>query len=136
MFEILDHTADIGLRACGSSVAEMAGQASLGLVSLVMDTGAIEPRSVYPLAVTGDDPESLLVNWLSEVLYYLDGERVALGRFEVKTWAAGRASGLAWGEPRDPVRHAPKLVVKGVTYHQLRIFEDKGRWCAEVFFDI
>jgi SHS2 domain-containing protein len=40
------------------------------------------------------------------------------------------------GEPRDDVRHAPRLVVKAVTFHQLHVWESGGVWQADVFLDI
>lgn len=136
MFEVLEHTADIGFRASAPSEAAMLEQAALALVSIAVEREGIEPRQVYPIAASGEDPESLLVNWLSEVLYYLDGEHVALCRFEVRTMEGGRVTGQAWGEPRDPQRHRAKLVVKGVTYHQLAIRKKGNEWTCEVFLDI
>lgn len=136
MFEVLEHTADIGFRASAPSETAMLEQAALALVSIALEMEDVEPRQVFPIAASGEDLESLLVNWLSEVLYYLDGEHVALCRFEVRTLEDGRVTGQAWGEPRDPQRHRAKLVVKGVTYHQLAIRKEAGAWTCEVFLDI
>lgn len=136
MFEILEHTADIGFRAWGATPAELFVHAALALESIAVDTSHVEERYVYPLAAGGEDYETLLVNWLNEVLYYVDGERVVMGRFQIDQISPERVSGKGWGEPRDPVRHAPRLVVKGVTYHQLSVKEEGGRWVAQVFLDI
>jgi len=135
-FEILEHTADIGIRAYGSNFGELLAHAGEALVCVVMETEAIEAKDPYPIAASGEDRESLLVNWLNEVLYYVDGQRVALGRFELRRVEETEAAGLAWGEPRTD-RHEAKLIVKGVTYHQLRVFtaEDQ-RWCCEVYLDV
>ncbi len=137
MFEIIEHTADIGLRARGATEAEMFESAALGLVSVAVDLERAVPRLAYPIAASGEDRESLLVNWLSEALYYLDGERIVLCRFRVERLEPCRIAGQAWGEPREAGRHHPKIIVKGVTYHQLRIERDRaGNWCAEVYLDI
>lgn len=134
-FEVLEHTADIGIRAWGSSFEDMIAHASEALVSIVMEPEAVEPREPYPIAASGEDRESLLVNWLNEIVYYLDGWRIGLRRFDVKRATETEAAGLAWGEPRTS-RHEGKLIVKGITYHQLRVAEEDGRWCCEVFLDI
>ncbi|MCS7025657.1 MAG: archease [Bryobacteraceae bacterium] len=134
-FEVIEHTADIGFRAWGASFEQLLVGASQALVSIAMDLGTIEPAHAYPIAAAGEDRESLLVNWLSEVLYYLDGQRVALARFEVHRFSESEASGLGWGEPRQP-RHEPRLIVKGVTYHQLRIACENGKWVCEVYLDV
>ena len=134
-YEVLEHTADIGIRAWGSSFAEMIAHASEALVSIVMEPEDIAPREAYPIAASGEDRESLLVNWLNEVVYYLDGRMVGLRRFDVKRASETEATGIAWGELRTS-SHAAKLIVKGVTYHQLRVAEEGGHWCCEVYLDI
>ena len=136
MFEILEHTADIGFRARGRSKAEMFASAALALESIAVEIDGARAESVYPLAVTGDDDESLLVNWLSEVLYYLDGPGVVMKRFDIDEISSTAIRGQGWGEPRDAARHRPKLVVKGVTYHQLKLAKDTEGWLAEVYLDI
>jgi SHS2 domain-containing protein len=40
------------------------------------------------------------------------------------------------GEPRDAARHRARLIVKAVTYHQLKIERRGGVWAAEVYLDI
>ena len=136
MFEVLEHTADIGFRAWGSSAAELFENCGLALQSIAVEMESIEEGSVYPIAAAGEDYESLLVNWLNELLYYLDGERVVMRRLQVQSISPGRVNGRGWGEVRDPERHRPKVVVKGVTYHQLSVKQEGGRWCAQVFLDI
>jgi SHS2 domain-containing protein len=136
MFEILEHTADIGFRVRGSTQAELFESAAEALVSIAIEVDDVSPRQPYPLAAAGEDLESLLVNWLSEVLFWLDARQVAMRRFEVRELAPTRLTAHAFGEPRNPERHHARLVVKGVTYHQLRIWQDENGWWAEVFLDI
>ena len=135
-FEVLEHAADLGFRARAGSLPELFERAAEALVAIAMEVGEIEPRQSYPLAASGDSAESLLVNWLSEVLYCLDGKRLAMRSFRVRELAADRVSGEAIGEPRDPLRHPARLVVKGVTYHQLKIGQSDQGWFCEVFLDV
>jgi SHS2 domain-containing protein len=135
-FEILEHTADIGLRAWGATLKEALENAATALVAVVVELEDVEPRIAYPIAAAGEDDEELLVNWLSEVLYYLDARRVVLRRFRIDHFGEGRAAGQAWGEPREADRHRPKVIVKGVTYHQLKIAERPGGIEVQVFLDI
>jgi protein archease len=136
VFEILEHTADIGFRAWGPNREELFANAALALESVAIEIENVEACEVYPVAASGEDDESLLVNWLSEVLYYLDGRRVVMRRFEIERLEPVQVRGRAWGESRDPERHPAKLVIKGVTYHQLRITQDQTGWSAEVYLDI
>jgi SHS2 domain-containing protein len=136
MFEVLEHTADIGFRARGRTLAGLFESAAEALVCLALELDDVSPRESYALAAEGEDLESLLVNWLSEVLYWLDGKRVALRRFQVTEIASSRVAAEGFGEPLDPARHRAKLMVKGVTYHQLRIEPDEQGWWADVYLDI
>jgi len=136
MFEILEHTADIGFRATGETLEELFQNAALALQSVAVDISAVEARNPYPIAAAGEDYESLLVAWLNEVLYYLDGERVLLRRFDIDPISPERITAKGWGEPWDPERHPAKVVVKGVTYHQLSVKREGGLWTARVFLDI
>jgi SHS2 domain-containing protein len=47
-----------------------------------------------------------------------------------------RVIAVAWGERRDPTKHPARLVVKGITYHQLKIDHTPEGWVCEVFVDV
>jgi SHS2 domain-containing protein len=134
-FEVLEHTADIGFRAWGSTFEELLANAALALVAIAMEVESVQAGEPYPIAAKGEDRESLLVNWLNEVLYYVDGRRIAFCRFDVRPCGEWQASGIGWGEPRTDA-HPAKLIVKGVTYHQLSIEHDARGWQCMVFLDI
>jgi len=136
VFEVLEHTADIGFRAWGATVEELFANSAAAMESIAVEMAAVEERTSFPIAATGEDYESLLVNWLNEVLYHMDGNQVLLARFEIHELTAQRIAATGWGEVRDPDRHPPKLVVKGVTYHLLEVKQDQGRWTAQVILDI
>lgn len=134
-FEILEHTADIGFRAWGETFEDMLANAALALIAIALDIETVQPNQPYPVAAQGEDRESLLVNWLNEVLFYADGRQIAFRRVDMKPSSETRASGIAWGEPRTAA-HPAKLIVKGVTYHQLAIEQDERGWRCQVFLDI
>ncbi|HEY7391379.1 MAG TPA: archease [Bryobacteraceae bacterium] len=136
MYEILEHAADIGFRAYAHSLPELFASAAEALVGIAMEIETIEPHDTYPLTAEGESREALLVNWLSEVLYYLDGRQLAMRSFRVKELTSDRVSGEAAGEHRDSARQPAKLVVKGVTYHQLKIAHDERGWFCEVYLDV
>ena len=135
-FEILDHTADIGLRAYGATLAEIFINSALGLESIALDADRVEPSKRYPLSATAQDTEALLVNWLNEIIYFIDGERVAFAGFDITDITERSVTAQGWGEPRDPIRHPARLVVKAATYHQLALARTAEGWTAEIFFDI
>jgi SHS2 domain-containing protein len=131
-YEPLQHTADTGFRAWGSTLEELFANAALALVHTAVDASAACAVEPYPIAAAGADLGEQLVNWLNEVLYWLDARRVVFARFDVMC----PGQGTGWGEPRDDRRHPPLLVVKAVTFHQLRIERTPEGWVADVFVDI
>ena len=136
MFEILEHPADIGFRAFGATLPELFANAAQAMLSIACELDDVAPKSEYGLSATGADCESLLVNWLSEVLYWFDGKRIALREFQVTHFALDSILATARGEPRDAEHHRSKLIVKAVTWHQLKISQTDSGWTAEVYLDI
>jgi SHS2 domain-containing protein len=135
-FELLDHPADTGFRAHGASLPELFANCAHALVFLILDPSNIQATDQFLLSAEGSDYESLMVNWLNEVLYYTDSRRIAFGAFDISKLDETRIECLAAGEPRDPDWHPPKVVVKAVTYHQLKIFPTADGWTAEVYVDV
>ncbi len=136
MFEILEHPADIGFRAFGATLPELYANAAMALLSIAGDPQAAVPRERYPLTVFSSDREALLVDWLNEVLFWYDGKRIAFHHFEGTRVAETVIEAAGVGEPRDPVRHQARLIVKAATYHQLRREQSDSSWVAEVYLDI
>src|SRR5271157_1291144 len=135
-FEVLEHPADIGFRAFGGTLPDLFAHSALAMLSISSDLGAVQPKGEYPLAVESGDRESLLVDWLNEVLYWFDGKRVAFRDFRVTQLRETAIEAVGVGEPRDAARHGARLIVKAVTYHQLKIERRGGLWVAEVYLDI
>jgi SHS2 domain-containing protein len=135
-FEVLEHPADIGFRAVADTRAALFVHAALAMLSIAGEPESAEPVQGFPISVASADPESLMVDWLNEVLYWYDGRQVAFRDFRVTEIHDNSIEAIGIGEPRDPDRHRSKLIVKAVTYHQLKVEQQDGVWTAEVFLDI
>lgn len=108
----------------------------MAMLSIAAVLDQTEPRQEYELSAEGSDYESLLVAWLSEVLYLYDGRGVAVNQFRVHAITPQAIAATALGEPRDPKRHPALLDVKAVTWHQLKVEETPAGWVAQVYLDI
>ena len=135
-FRVLEHTADIGFEAFGSTREETLANAARALFSLVVDLDAIIPREEVTIRASGSDPEALLVNWLSELLYLHDAEGWLFREFEIGRLEDYSLVSTARGEKFDRSRHAPKLLVKAITYHQLVLEKTREGWRTKVYVDI
>jgi len=130
-FEILEHTADVGFRVRGASAAELFENAARALVSFTQEDRSGATERVVELR--GDDYESLLVNWLSEVLYLVDSGEFRPHRFQVERISPYQLRARMIGEA-GPAQW--RLIVKAVTYHQIEVKEEGGRWEATVYLDV
>jgi SHS2 domain-containing protein len=135
-FEILEHPADIGLKVYGRTLAELFMYSGHGLVAIALEPQDSGSSERIPLTVQGTDREDLLVNWLSEILYYMDAEGWVFRDFRIQKIGDNMIEGEGWGERRDPARHQHSVAVKAVTYHQLSVRKTEEGWEAVVYLDI
>ena len=135
-FRILEHTADVGFEAFGSTREDVFANAARALISLIVELDAIDPREEVAVRVHGPDPASLLVNWLSELLFLHDAEGWLFRDFEIRSLRDNSLSALARGEKFQRSRHQAKLLVKAITYHQLALEKTPQGWRAQVYVDI
>jgi SHS2 domain-containing protein len=135
-FRILEHTADIGFEAFGATRQEVFANAARALMHLMVDLEAIAPQERISLRAEASDMPSLLVNWLSEILYLFDAEGWLFNDFEFDKLTEHSLAAMARGEKFDRRRHQVKLLVKAVTYHQLELRETAEGWRAQVYVDI
>ena len=119
-YERLEHTADVMVRCTGATLEECFCNAAYALSDLMIDASTVDEKLSFDIDVSGDDDEDRLFSYLSEVLFIIDSESVALGRFTVR-FAGDRVIGKAYGEPLDLKKHRPKTEIKAVTYHMMRI---------------
>jgi len=136
-FELLEHTADVGIRAWAGSLEEAFERATEGLAEVLgaLRPGAPGPGDPVPVEVTADDLGGLLVDWLNEVVWLREVRQAALAGVEVERVGDGVARGTvalaAGGAAPDGT------FVKAVTYHRLRVEPDPGGgWLVEVYLDV
>jgi SHS2 domain-containing protein len=135
-FEIIEHPADVGFIAYGETQGELLENAALAMCSLACEPRGIEERERREFTARGADRESLLYDWLAEILAIADGEGLVFRRVEVMALEEGGARGMAYGEKFDKARHRAGTYIKAVTYHELRVEKTAEGWRARVFLDV
>ncbi|MGQ9622128.1 MAG: archease [Candidatus Caldatribacteriaceae bacterium] len=137
LFEILDHTADVGLVAWGRSLEELFANAALGMFSLIGELEKVNGGFETSVAVEGSDWEDLLVAWLNELLYVFEVEEALLNHFDIQEFGQYYLRARVFGEPLDLKKHEVFRVVKACTYYEARVEEiEPGLFRAQVYFDI
>ncbi len=135
-FEILEHTADVGIVVHGASLKELFANAAIGMSTLMADLKGVRRVEERRIDVKARDREGLMVRWLTELLYYLDAEELLFSRFVVDEVSETRLRARAFGERIEPQRHRLHFGVKAVTRHMLEVSSDDGGFRAQVLFDI
>ena len=135
-FEIIDHTADVGVIAYGASVEQLFSRAAMALFSLITELESIREKSRRDLQITSQDQDSLLVEWLNELIYLFDAEQMVFHRFEIESLKHNQLKAVCYGEKFDASRHRIKIGVKAATYYMLKIEEDNQGYRARVILDI
>lgn len=135
-FKIIEHPADLGIEARGASLAEAFTEAAYGLISLITDRESVDPAIAETVSVSGADREQLLVKWLSEILYLMDGRRFLIRDLKISLLTQTELRAVAAGEFLSEAKHKMKMDVKAVTYHQLAVREENLGGFVRVFLDI
>ena len=134
--QILEHPADLGIEAWGTSFSEALSEAVAGLGGVLVDPSGIAPREERDIKISADDRETLVVRVLSEVLYRFDAEHFVPSGLKTNVEPATAFNGAVVGEPLDSSRHRLRLDVKAVTYHQLSVVNSPSECRIRVFLDI
>ena len=132
-FEILEHTADVGIAAWGATLEDTFEQATRGLAD-ICGTWSDRQGSEVTVAVTADDLEACLVDWLNEVLWIQDSRDAVLAAVDVARVGDRGAAGRLRIAPR--AEEIEGTAVKAVTYHQLEVRREGDGWFARVFVDV
>lgn len=132
-YELLEHTADVMVKAHGRSVEECFSNAAYALFDQMVDASRIDVETEIGFEVEGHDLESLLYNFLSEFLYIRDAKQLVLREFDVRI-DGNKLRCRARGERLIPKKHGQKHEVKAITYHMLSV--DPKEPSVTVIFDI
>ena len=135
-YELIDHTADIGVKAYGKTLSEAFENASRGMFDIITDKSEVESVGQYDIQLEADDLEQLLVDWLSELLFLNSAKNLVFGFFKVELDEKNNSlKGRVFGEKFNVSKHKIGAEIKAVTYHMLEV-KKKKPFHVQVLFDI
>lgn len=131
-YEILEHRADLKIRAFGKTKEELFFNALKGMAeSLKPEMGEIPAER--KIKIISPDLEALLIDFLSEVLYLIQTNKEIYTNINFKKFTDTELEGNLTG--RETKRFGEDI--KAVTYHNLDIHQkEDGAWEATVLFDV
>jgi len=132
MYRIFEHTADIGIEVESTDLERAFEEAAIAMVSLSVNIENVERKIKKKVEISSTDYDSLLVKFLSEILYLLDAENFVPKLAKVKIENFNLSADLE-GENYSREKHGSLLAIKAVTYHMINV-DPSGR--LRVIFDI
>lgn len=141
-YEFLEDVAiaDIAFRAWGKDLEETFEAAAEATMNVMVENlDAIEPVEERAIEVVQEAADLLLFDFLQELIYYKDSERLLLRVKDIRIHKDNQGYRLrarARGEVIDPERHQLRVDVKAVTLHQFRLEQTRDGWEAQVILDI
>jgi SHS2 domain-containing protein len=131
-----DHQADLGLEIDAPDGPSLFAEAGVAFFATVCNVDQVVERERYELVGEGAGVESLLVDWLNDLIFLFEATGAVCRRIVVPEWTPKRYRAELYGEPADAERHELRDLVKAATYHGLVVRHDETGWHARVILDV
>lgn len=139
-FELIEHTADTGIKAYGETLTELFENSAKGMFHIIACRNAAsegaEVLKNIELKNSTDRLEELLVSWLSELLYIFNKEKICFSNFSVLSLNSEGMTACAKGVPIDLYQSNLYTEIKAVTFHNLKIEEQIEGFSCTIIFDV
>ncbi len=132
-YEILEHKADLKIRVFGKIKKELFSNAVLGMEDGLRPKLKTQIAKRKTITIQSLDLSSLLVDFLSEVLYSIQTNREIYNKIKYIKFSDTEIKAELSGKKAERFNQD----IKAVTYHNLEIKQEpNGAWTATVLFDI
>jgi len=139
-FEFLEHTADVYIRAYGTTMEEAYENAALAMFEVMTESDKIAQMQKETLEVEAEDQYALLYNWLEVLLVKFETENMLFSKFQITNWEETdqnfKIKANVFGEKFDSQKHPQRVAVKAATYHRMVIIRERDRVILEFILDI
>ena len=130
-YEEICHTADWSIRVQAGDLPALFGESALGMNRIAEIALSKSPRLKRTFDAVSPEPETLLVSFLSELVFQVDHEHTAFDRFDI-TLADNHLHVEMSGASIQSMAKA----IKAVTYHNLAIDRTEDGYSVEIVFDV
>ncbi len=131
-YELLEHRADLKIKVYSQDLAGLFINAALAIAEQQNPAAKKTAEEWEQLEIKSTDLNSLLVDWLNEILSRSDLNQKVYNNFQIEELSKNRLKAKIAGRKIDRKR----LEIKAATYHQLEIKETNNQWQAIIVFDI
>lgn len=132
-FEFLEHTADVKFQAWGKTIEEAFSGCALA-ISRTLCKEDIKKKKVYRIKVFGQDNESLLYNFIEELLYLVDTENFLPAKVKEIKIKDNNLVAKIIGDNSE--KYEIKNYIKSPTYNDMFVKKEKDKWVVQVVIDV
>lgn len=133
-YQILEHPSDLKIKVFGKEEKKLFENAMIGMFKGARYLPEEKsPKSKVEIKISSFDLNSLLVDFLSEILYLVETKKLVFEKVNFKKFSKNEIEAELIGRKLKRMG----VHIKGVTYHELEIKkEENGTWGATILFDI
>ena len=133
-YEVLEHTADLRIKAQGETSKELFSNIAYGLCEKMLgkDLSSLKSKDLRLIEVHGNNLESVLVNFLNEIIFQADINKEIYTDFQIEKLSDTHIKVTA----KSTKVSEKRLEVKAATFYQLKIKKKNKKFEVVVTFDI
>ena len=135
-FEILDHTADLGIVVTGDDLKDLFQNAADAMLRIMLERLPEKGGKTHDISIKSNDLPDLMVRWLGEILYLFEGENRLVTQTKIHDITPDHLDARIKTVHFSPTRHELVTEIKAVTYHQIEVIGKAGLWRARIIFDL
>ncbi len=129
-FNEIENTADAALHVWGETLVDLFRQAALGIYALAGAQADSSPTTDCSIRLKADDLEALMVNFLSELVFYINkGILFQIDTLKIDQY---QLEGKLTGKPILRLQRE----IKAVTFNQMHIVQTEDLFQTDIVLDI
>ncbi len=139
-FKYLEHTADLKFQAEGKNLKHAFRNAAKAMFNSIVKIDTIQPKIEKTIEITSESIESLLFDWLSKLLTIHDSYNLLFSEFQIQNI---NRQNSGWylkakikGEKFNEKKHESEMMIKAMTYNELKIEKKGKKFLLTVVMDI
>lgn len=132
-YKFLEHTADLKFRAYGKTLEKVFENAALAISEILSRGDRVESAVIKDIEIKADDNESMLYDFIDELIYLLDAERFIVSKAKIKI-KDGKLNGKIYGD--DALKYPNLDSIKAATYAEMYVKKKKDGWEAQIVVDV
>ena len=135
-YELIEHTADVGIRVKGDDLEGLFENAALAMFDIIAEKKNLESKNKEKIKIKqkADNIDELFVNWLNELLSLSATKEKIFCEFKFRNLDERNLEAEVYG--CDIKEYKINTEIKAATYHELKLEKTGSGWQAEVIFDV